>query len=60
MWCRNCGRPCGERSFCDEFCYEQYEEEMAQLREQMLADQYRYPEDEGPQNEWCGSRGANI
>lgn len=39
-YCRFCHQPCGERSFCDEVCYEGYEiameEELHSYAEQMI------------------------
>lgn len=52
--CRFCGKPCGEREFCDEVCFEAHAEAMEEWQKTAT------DEDDGPQNEWCGSKGNNI
>ena len=57
--CRYCGKPCGEREFCDEICYEAHVEAWEEYR-RWSAVTPGLDEDDGPQNEWCGSKGNNI
>ena len=62
-WCRSCGNPCGEREFCDEVCYETYESDMEEYRAIVAREEGRRlagDVDDGPQNEWCGSKGNNT
>jgi hypothetical protein len=35
MFCSYCGDSCGERSFCDETCYDEYQHDMAELQASM-------------------------
>jgi len=59
MACRFCQKPCGEREFCDEVCYDEYNEAMEEYSRWSAACPM-IDDDDGPQNEWCGSRGNNI
>jgi hypothetical protein len=34
-FCDFCHQPCGERRFCDEVCYQEYQDEMAAYMESM-------------------------
>lgn len=34
-FCDYCHQPCGQRTFCDEVCYEEYQSEMAAYLESM-------------------------
>lgn len=54
MGCRFCGKPCGEREFCDEVCFEEHAEVLAEWQKTVT------DEADPPQNEWCGSKGNNI
>jgi hypothetical protein len=50
-WCRYCNRPCGQREFCDEICYEEYNHDMAELQASMaqeLPGEPRYDWDDEP------------
>jgi hypothetical protein len=47
MFCDFCHRPCGERGFCDEVCYQEYEDEMKCFLEGIAED---YPV--GDTGEW--------
>lgn len=33
MGCDYCGKPCGSRQFCDEACYDEYNENMKVFQE---------------------------
>lgn len=58
MGCRFCGKPCGEREFCDEVCFEEHAEAMEEFSRWSAALPTDPPDEPG--NEWCGSRGNNI
>lgn len=52
MFCLYCHQPCGEREFCDEACYSEYEQAMAEWRDS-IKDEYpvgesRYDNDDPP------------
>jgi hypothetical protein len=32
MFCSFCSRPCGERQFCDEVCYDEYQHDLAEFQ----------------------------
>ncbi len=48
--CQFCGQPCGQREFCDEACYKEYQEEKAiqeaSMREDGISQFYVDPFDE--------------
>jgi len=56
--CKWCQKPC-EGEFCDEKCYNEYEEAWAEYAQWSRAyDMVDGPEKNG--NEWCGSKGNNT
>jgi hypothetical protein len=55
--CRWCHKPCGEREFCDEVCFELHAEAWEEYQRWSAA---LPDEPDPPQNEWCGSKGNNF
>jgi len=37
-YCRFCGRPCNNREFCDEVCYDEYQHDMAEFQASIAED----------------------
>jgi hypothetical protein len=56
MPCLYCHQPCGDRSFCDEVCYEAYEEARAEYLAQSECDALLNDEP-APFNENFGTKG---
>ena len=58
MACQWCQKPCGDREFCDEVCYDAHVAAWEEYSRWSAALPGEH--DDGPQNEWCGSRGSNY
>lgn len=59
MPCLFCHQLCGDRDFCDEVCYEEYETARAEYLAQSQCDALLGEHDDRPFNENFGDRGNN-
>jgi len=57
MPCMFCHQPCGDRSFCDEVCYEAYEKAQEEYRAQSECDSLLGNHDDRETNPGFGDKG---
>jgi len=57
--CRWCKKPCGEREFCDEVCFEEHEKAWEEYSRWSAAIPMVDMEESTMNSDWCGSKGNN-